>query len=173
MRGRLIQQFLVSIARLDTAATAAVPGGGYDPDFHEPLPVDDGSLLGSSSRRYHPVDQLHCQLDRRKEWGNPQFTRAGEDVDCDIVVVLHWPELEKLGLLDADRQPLFKAGDKVVELHDVKGNLEERFDDPPGMFVDGISRAGYGLNAFGTPKTNLLYLYCNYDRKGTPERKRT
>jgi len=70
-------------------------------------------------------------------------------------------------LLDADGQPVFKRGDKIIDIKTLKGQIDIVFDDPPGMFVREWDRAGHGLAAFGTPKTNLLYLYCDYDREGT------
>lgn len=165
MRGRLIQQMKVSIARLDEAATAAVVGGGFDPDFHEALPVDDGTQEGATSKRYHTAVTLTCQLDR-DNWGRVIETRAGENIEADIIVVLHRSELEKMGLLDAGAQPVFRRGDKIIDIKDKKGNIQEVFDDPPGMFIDDMDTAGHGLAAFGTPKQNLLYLYCKYDVKG-------
>jgi len=49
MRGRLINKFLVTITRLDESATGAVVGGGWDDDFQEQIPVDDGTQEGSDS----------------------------------------------------------------------------------------------------------------------------
>jgi len=168
MRGRLIQKFVIDIARLNEAATAAVVGGGYDSDFHEALPVPDGTQTGASSKRYHDVDTLPCQLDR-ENWGRVVETRGGENIKADIVVVLHRPDLERLGLLNTAGQPVFKRGDRVIEIRNRKGGVEEQFDDPPGMFVDDMDTAGHGLAAFGTPRQNLLYLYCKYDMKGSSE----
>ena len=163
-RGRLIQKFLVHIARLDADATNSVVDGGFDPDFHEPINVDDGTQLGSNSRRYHPVDQLHCQLDR-KTWGQRRTERSGEEIDADILIILHMPELERLGFVNASGEPIFQRGDKIVELLTVKGALELLFDDPPGMFIVSAERAGHGLAAFSTPRTNLFFLHCAYDKK--------
>ena len=162
MRGRLIQKFFVDVARLDAVATQAA---GFDPEFNEPSPVDDGSQLGGDSRRYHPLDILHCQLDRTV-WGGRESTRGGEEIKADIVIVLHWPELERMALLSSSGQPVFQRGDKIVRIRTLKGAVEEEFDDPPGMFITSMDRAGHGLAAFRTPRTNLLYLYCSYDKQG-------
>jgi hypothetical protein len=163
-RGRLIQRFLVRIARLDAQATAAVVDGGLDPDFHEPINVPDGTQLGANSRRYHAVDTLHCQLDR-KTWGDRRTERSGEEIDADILIILHWPELENGGFINTSGEPVFQRGDKVVELLTLKGQRVQLFDDPPGMFIEALERAGHGLAAMSTPKTNLLYLHCAYDKK--------
>jgi len=162
MRGRLIQKFIVHIARLDAQATQAV---GYDPEFNEPIPSADGSQLGGDPRRYHGADVLRCQLDR-KSWGEVVATRGGQEIKADIIITLFWKELENRALLNAKMQPVFQRGDKVVKILTLKGALEEEFDDPPGMFITDLTRAGHGLAAFATPRTNLLYVYCSYDRKG-------
>lgn len=163
-RGRLIQKFLVRIARLDAASTAAVVDGGFDDDFGEPINVPNGTQLGANSRRYHEPDQLHCQLDR-KTWGSRRGERSGEEVEADIVIVLHMPELERLGLVNLSGEPVFQRGDKVLEVLTVKGQRDTLFDDPPGMFIVDLERAGHGLEALGTPRTNLIYLHCAFDKK--------
>lgn len=169
MRGRLIQRFKVDIARLDEAATAAVVGGGYDEDFKEPVPVDDGTQLGADSRRYHDVVTLTCQLDRDERWGDQRSTRGGNNVQADLVLVLHRGELERMGLIDANGAHVFRKGDKIIQLRTLKGAVQRNFDDPPGMFVESWDLAGHGLEAFGTPQQNLIYMYCKYDEKGGTE----
>ncbi len=165
MRGRLVQKFKVKIARLDTVATGAVPGAGWDDDFYQPKPVQDGTHLGVDSRQYHEPDVLWCQLDRIV-WGKVDATRGGQQKEADLIIVLAWKELESKGLIDSDGQPVFRRGDKIIELLTKKGALELRFDEPPGLFVREWDRAGHGLAAFRTARTNLLYLYCDYDKKG-------
>lgn len=168
MRGRLIQKFTAVIARLDESLTAAVSGGGYDPDFNEPLPVDDGTQVGASSKRYMDSINVPCQLDR-KTWDEIENTRSGAQKDADIILCLHLKDLENLGLIDSDQQVVFRQGDKLVQLLDKKGNVAQTFDDPPGMFFTSFEYIGHGLECFGTPKQNLFLVYCNYDRKGSPE----
>jgi len=165
MRGRLIQKFKVFISRLNEAETGAVVGGGWDPDFHEAVPVDDGTQLGEDSTKYHDEIELTCQIDR-KEWGNVELMRNGRQIKADIILTLHVPELAKKGMINSKGQLVLREGDRVNRINDLKGNLEVEFENPPGMFVKGSERAGHGLAAFRTPKTNLFYLYCSYDEKG-------
>lgn len=165
MRGRIIQKFIASIARLDEASTGAVVEGGWDPDFHEPKIVDDGTQLGNDSKRFHDPINLMCQLDR-KSWGAVDSTRGGQQKTADIIICLHWPELQKRGLIDSNGKAIFRRGDKIIEILTKKGELDVKFDDPPGLFIRECERAGHGLSAFGTPKTNLLYVYCDYDEEG-------
>ena len=162
-RGRLINKFVAVFARLDTAATAAVVGGGYDPEFDAVVPVQDGTQLGSTSRREMAELRINCQLDR-KNWGEQNLGRGGRQIVADIVVVLHWPDLEKLGLIDTDGEPTLKKGDRLARIETLKGNVEATFDNPPGMFITDFERAGHGQAPFGTPRTNLLYVYCAYAR---------
>lgn len=169
MRGRLIQKFMVSIARLDEAASAAVVGGGYDDDFKEFVPVPDGTQTGTSSKVYHDPVIVCCQLDRDEAWGRVQSTRGGQEHKSDLVIVLHMPELEKKGLIDSNGHAVFMRGDKVIEVLTMKGGLVERFRDPPGMFITHMDTAGYGLEAFGTARQNLLFVYADYDKKGGTE----
>jgi hypothetical protein len=160
VRGRLIQRFVAVLYRIDTAATAAVAGGGYDSEFGEALPVVDGSLLGASSLRERAPLRLPCQLDR-KTWGAAGAARSGYEQDADIIVTLHYADLEAAGLVGADGVPQIYPGDRIGAIEDLGGAIQEVFANPPGMFVTDLERAGHGLAAFGTPRFNLLFLYCS------------
>lgn len=162
-RGRLINKFVAVIMRLDTAATAAVIGGGYDKEFDAVIPVDDGSQLGLTSRREMAELRLNAQLDR-KSWGEQMQTRGGRQIAADIVLVFHWPDLENAGLIGTDGEPLLKKGDRIAKIETVMGTVEATFDYPPGMFITDFERAGHGQAPFGNPRTNLLYTYCAYER---------
>jgi len=162
-RGRLINKFVAVIRRLDTEETSLVTGGGYDPEFDSPIPVDDGTQLGASSRREMPELRLNCQLDRTS-WGEQNMARGGKQIVADIVLVFHWPDLENMGLIGADGEPVLKKGDRIDHIETRKGDVEATFDNPPGMFITGFERAGHGQAPFGNPRTNLLYTYCSYDR---------
>jgi hypothetical protein len=159
-RGRLIQRFVAVLYRIDTAATAAVVGGGYDPEFGEPLPVANGSLLGASSLRERPALRLPCQLDR-KTWGAAGAARSGYEENADIILVFHYPDLEAAGLIGTDGVPQIFPGDRIGAIEDVGGAVQETFANPPGMFVTDLERAGHGLAAFGMPRFNLLIAYCS------------
>lgn len=166
MRGRLIQKFVAVLYRVDTAATAAVVGGGYDQEFGEPLPVVDGSLVGASSLRERAPLRVPCQLDR-KTWGAVGAARSGYEENADIILTLHYRDLEDAGLVNADGVPQIFPGDRVGAIEDVNGAVQEVFANPPGMFVTDLERAGHGLAAFGTPRFNLLLLYCSKRHQAT------
>jgi len=160
-RGRLINKFVAVIYRLDTVASAAVVGGGYDDEFDELIPTDDGTQTGASSRREMAALRLPVQLDR-KTWGGYDARRGGKEIEADIILTFHWPDLENGGLIDAGGEPVLKAGDRIDKIETVAGVVESTFDNPPGMFIRDLERAGHGQAPFGTPRTNLLYCYCQY-----------
>jgi len=165
MRGRLIQKFLVDIRRLDPAATEAVPGGGFNEVLGETIVVDDGSQLGTTSRRESQL-LLTCQLNRDPRIGIDRMTRGGHQEDSKLEVVLYMPELENGGHLQANGKPDIHPGDRIEALMDRNGTVLIRFDGPHGMYVKNSEPAGYGLAAFGTAKINLWVLTCMPEEKG-------
>lgn len=169
MRGRLIQKMVCVLRRLDPAATAAVPGGGYDPVFGEPIPVHDGTQLGSPSRREEAALRLLCQLDRDPRLGVDLMTRGGHQEQDTLVIVLFMEQLENMGLLGADGKPEIQSGDRIEAIEDRNGNPLVTFPDPPGMYVHEAALQGYGLAAFKTPKINLFTLTCRPEMKGELE----
>lgn len=169
MRGRLIQRFWCVLRRLDTQATSTVPSGGYDSEFGEPVMVDDGTQLGSSSRREEAAIRLQCQLNRDPRLGIDIMTRGGHQEDSKLEIVLFMEELETGGYLQSDGKPDIHAGDRIEAIEDLAGNTVVTFDEPPGMFVKNGEFAGYGLNMFGVPKINLFVLTCMPEEKGATE----
>lgn len=164
MRGRLIQKFVAVICRLDAVSTAAVAGGGYDADFRTLVPVRDGSQAGASSRRELAELRVPCQV-QRKVWGEDRPQAAGHEIAYDMNLILHWPDLERLGLVEADGRAPFAQGDRIAALERLDGTVEEDFADPPGLYVVEATRAGHGLACFGSPRFNLLFLHCRFDAK--------
>ncbi len=160
MRGRLIQRFVAVLRRLDPTATAAVPGGGYDPDFRATIPVNAGTGVGTASRRERVAERIRCQVDR-DDWGGDILSRAGHETTADIVLTLHRPDLETGGFLDGNGVPTIYPGDRIEAIETIDGQLVERFADPPGMYVNTVERAGHGLRAFGAPRFNLVVLKCS------------
>jgi len=164
-RGRLIHKFLCDLRRLDTAATATVVGGGYDDVFNEALPIADGSQVGAPSRREHAQVLLPCQIDRI-DWGDDEMLRSGHDTETKILLHLFMEDVENAGLVDDNGAPKIYAGDRVEAILDEAGNVQEKFPDPPGMFVTGVERAGYGLDMGSPARFNLLTLTVSKPRQG-------
>lgn len=166
MRGRLIQRFHAVLYLLDATATAAVVGGGYDPIWGWPRPVADATQLGAATRRERAAVRVPCQVDRPGSGRDEEITRGGHTLRPDYVLTLHEPDLVALGLIDPDGRPAIYAGDRVGALEALDGAVLQTFADPPGLYVVGCERAGQGLNCFGTPRNNLLFVYCEVPRTG-------
>lgn len=152
-RGRLIQRCVAVIRRLDAAAIETA--GDFDEDFRV---VKPGGRLEQAALR------IPCQLDRRT-WGRDEMTPSGQEIQADITLTLHQPDLERLSLIDSNGRPMIAKGDRIESIETRAGGIIEIFPNPPGMFVVHQDRAGYGLAAFGSPKPNLLFLYCAFAAK--------
>lgn len=161
MRGRLINRAAIRLYRLDAAASAAVVGGGYDPDLQCLLPVDDNTQLGASSRVEKAAIDLPCQVGRRA-WGAAIPRGTGYEVDYDLEFVLHIPDLEAAGLMDTHNTPMITNGDRIGALLRIDGTVEETFDNPPGLFVVRVERCEPAIAAFGVPYSNLVLLFAKY-----------
>jgi len=135
--------------------------GGYDHVMGGYLPYDDGTVEGAVPRREAPLVTLPCQL-ARGAWGRQASgASAGGDEVVDFTVALHRPDLEAQSLFDANGAPLFQRGDRLVKILETTGDLVEAFPDPPGTFVVGVTRGGYGLASRGANrKFNLVLLQC-------------
>jgi hypothetical protein len=166
MRGRLIQRFVAVFRRLDVVATAAVPAGGFDDEFNSLRPVPDGTQAGSSTRVEHDEERVPCQLDPT-DWGSALLSRGGLEDSLDLQLTLHMPDLDRLGLLDANNKPVFAAGDRIDSIETRTGLIQAKFDNPPGLFVTKVELRGWGLAAFGTPKVNLVVLTVAPQRVGS------
>ena len=162
-RGMLINVFVAVIWRVDTAATAAVVGGGYDDEFGETIPVDNDTQQGESSLRYEATPlRIEVQLDRDSDYHREILTRAGIKQEADIVLIMHREFLENAGLVDADGEVMLNKGDKLEQVETTAGAVQNKFKDPPGMIIIHHEAAGYGLEVVGTAQYNLEYVYCAY-----------
>lgn len=163
MRGRLIFRFLAELCRLDTRATAAVdPDGpgpllhGYDPDFKEPVVVDqDDDGIGERVRREHPPVRVPCQVESRV-FEELRMLASGNAPRSRLDLVLHFKDLERLGLVDAaSGDALIRPGDRLAAIHDRAGRLVQAVRTPPGLFVTEARPIGFGLD-LTRPHRNLL-----------------
>jgi len=152
-RGRLINKFVAVVRLLDAAAIESA--GDFDDDFR---------IVKPGGRIEQDAIRIPCQLDRRS-WGRDFMTPAGHEIEADIILTLHWPDLVRLGLIDTDGRPMIAQGDRIESIETVAGDTDVEFENPPGMFIVNLERAGHGLATFGTPQTNLLILYCAFAAK--------
>jgi hypothetical protein len=163
MRGRLIFAFLAVVYRLDTLGTQQTdpdgPGpltSGYDPDFKEGVLVDtDGSGVGQRVRAEHPPVQIPCQVEPAAFEALRMFP-AGNAPRSAITLVMHFKDLEQLGLVDpATGDALVRPGDRLGALLDRNGALVQAIRTPPGLYVTEARIAGFGLG-LTRPRRNLL-----------------
>jgi hypothetical protein len=163
MRGRLIFPFLAELFRLDTQAMAGPVGvgpdpeaPGYDPDFKEPVAVDtDDDGVGERVRREHPAVRVPCQVDT-KVFEELRVFASGNAPRSRIDLVLHFKDLERLGLVDAATgDALLRPGDRLGALYDKTGALVQAVRTPPGLYVTEARPIGFGLDR-ARPRRNLL-----------------
>lgn len=141
MRGRLIQPFKVTLARFNSAATAADPDGagplesGFDEVFRETVLVEDASneQFGVSSMKYDEV-VIDAQIEP-KEFELLNHRTSGMANDSKFTIVAHFSQLERLGLVDDKGNARFNKGDKLLKIAATRGNLETTIDDPPGLYL--------------------------------------
>lgn len=166
MRGRLIQKFVAVLRRLDALETSIVEDGGYDDVFREHVAVDDDTHTGSTSRREKDEETLHVQV-HSKAYGSTTLKVAGQEIDADMMLVAHWPDVVAGGFVDSAGKVLIQPGDRIARIEMTTGEVVDTFDNPPGVYVKSTSKGGFGLAAFGSPKVNLLYIYCDYGQLTT------
>ncbi len=151
MRGRLIRPFLVDIAQLDTAATAADPDGagaltaGYDSVFRAPvlLPTVDGR--GATNRVEKALLRLHAQVEITTA-DKLQQMPGGNSPTSQNRLVFHFAELEDLGLVDPlTGEPLLRVNDRLHAIYTLDGDLVLKIRTPPGLYFTEVQGASFGL----------------------------
>jgi hypothetical protein len=163
MRGRLIFPFVAELARLDTLGTAAAdpdgPGpatSGYDPDFKEPVLVDeDDDGIGERRRRELSPVRLACQVEP-DAFDAMRMLAAGNAPRSRIELVFHFLDLEREGLVDTSTgEALVRPGDRLVAIYDRAHALVQAIRTPPGLYATEARPTGFGLG-LARPRRNLL-----------------
>ena len=161
-RGRLIFPFLVEIAQLDTAATAADPdaGGpltsGYDPIFRAPVKVlaAPTDQLGADSRVESGPITVRAQIEPA-QFEALEMMLSGDSPNSRFAIVLHYRDLEAAGLVDPTTgRPLIRKRDRLVRILTTKGVPVETIPNPPGLFCTQVQSTGFGPGG----SRNLLLL---------------
>lgn len=154
-RGRLIFPFYATIARLDTAATAAaVGGGGYDHVFREPTIIDGGDdAEDSNARQESYVTGIPCQVHtERGSFDKLAQMLGGAVKQYQLNLAFHFTDLESLGLIDTDGSAYFKINDRLVSIYDSTGALVRDFTSAP-LYATQVQDRSFGLSGLGR---NLL-----------------
>lgn len=149
----LIFPMKVDIARLDTAAVAEDPAGsgpaglGYDDEFREPVveaPADPDVGDPGEVRRVESVVRLTAQIED-DSFEVLDMLATGRSPRGLVRLVLHFEELESLGLLDDDRLPLLRVNDRLAAIYKADGTLVQTIPDPPGLFCTEAQPRSFGL----------------------------
>lgn len=163
-RGRLLYPFRCVFAYLDTESTEAANGGtGFDDDFREPIQVGDGTQLGVSARmegeRVIRAQIEPSSFDALRKYAN------GDSRDARFTVVTHFSELERLGLVDSNGDPMIRVNDRLSEIREDTMSAATVLLVPalPGLYVTQVMPIGFGLGK----KRNLLQI----DMKARPQGK--
>ncbi len=150
-RGRLIFPFVVELAQLDTVAMARDPDGpgektsGYDLDFREPVIIaKDADDVKGDALREERCTRVRCQIED-DVFDAVRQVLGGTSPDSQIRLVIHFSELEERNLLDDNGRPMIRLHDRLSAIYDCDENLIERIPDPPGLFVNDVTPAGFGL----------------------------
>lgn len=149
---------------LDTAASAADPdaGGpltsGYDERFRTPVKVlaDPADQVGVTNRVEGAAIQIPAQIEA-EEQERLEMMLSGDSPDGRFRIILHYKDLERLGLLDANNQPTIKKHDRLARILDKLGNEVEVIPNPPGLFVVQVMSRGWGLGG-AVPSRNLVFV---------------
>lgn len=162
-RGRLLWWFWVALRRLDTSGTEAA--GNYDSRFRTvkafyPRGPDKPREIG---RRELPEVRLKAQIE---VFDGDRLVQAptGNLPQSKFVAVFHMKELEKLGLIDDDGQPLIHVGDRLDAIYDKRGQLKRRYTNPQ-MFVTEVPQHAFGLGY----NQNLLNVVFDDRPQGVPQ----
>lgn len=153
-RGRLIFPFLVDIARLDTAATAADPDdagpltSGYDDDFREPAMVAPASSSADAElNRKEVVTTFKAQIGQDQNEAL-QMMVTGLSPSNRMTLVFHYRDLERAGMvsLTTGRPVLRAPGDRLHAIRNIRtGALITEFPPRPGLYATEVKDSGFGL----------------------------
>jgi hypothetical protein len=126
-----------------------------DPDFREPIGLDaDGDGIGEVVRRELPPVFVPCQVEPQT-FEQLRMLPSGRAPRTTLDLVLHFRDLERLGLVDQDGRARIGPGDRLAGIFTMHGEPVLAVQTPPGLFVTEARPAGFGLGA-GRPRRNLL-----------------
>jgi hypothetical protein len=142
LRGRLLHPFLADLAQLDPVATALDPDGhgalssGYDPDFQETVLLPTARGPGQDARRERRSIRVPCQIEVQG-FGELAELATGSSPRSRLVLVFHFGDLERLGLVDPTTGDAgLRIGDRLVAIRDRRtGALVQAIRTPPGLYL--------------------------------------
>jgi len=126
-----------------------------DPDFREPIGLDlDGDGIGEVTRRELSPILVPCQVEPHT-FEQLRMLPSGRAPRSSLDLVMHFRDLERLGLVDGDGRVGIATGDRLSGIYTLGGELVLPVQTPPGLFVTEARPSGFGLG-FGRARRNLL-----------------
>lgn len=154
MRVNLVRPLLVTIARLDTTATA------YDEEFQEPI-AGGGDPIGVADRRELDPVTLPAQVEFEVSEELAQ-SFGGNIPDSRVVLILDDRDLETRGLIDpVSNDPLLGTHDRIVDIRNRQGVVIVTYPSPPGLYIVEL-RPSTGLDG----DRNILLAFCHDRARG-------
>jgi hypothetical protein len=151
----LICPFLAELWRLDRRAGASSSGIWMDPDFREPLTMDlDGDGIGEVVRRELPAVLVPCQVEP-ETFEQLRMTPSGRAPRTSLDLVMHFRDLERLGLVRSDGNAAIDTGDRLSAILTTSGEIA--LTARQGLFVTEARPGGFGLGR-QRARRNLLFV---------------
>ena len=154
----LLQKAVAVIHRLDITSTWNVnpPGEkttGYSHTFDEPIVYDTSEVAPNtrtSARTEMAAVRIPCQVEILTDEELRQIA-LGDDPITNLSLILHRRDLERLGLLDSNRDVLLKKGDRISCLERygaASGTVVKSFANP-GLYVLEVRSGSWGFGPDG------------------------
>jgi hypothetical protein len=126
-----------------------------DPDFREPIALDlDEDGIGEVARSELPEVRIPCQVEPQT-FEQLRMLPSGRAPRTSLDVVMHFRDLERIGLVDRDGRARIGSGDRLSGIYTLDGELVLPVRTPPGLFVTEARPTGFGLG-LGRARRNLL-----------------
>jgi len=160
IRVPLISPMDVVICRLDIQQTWAVdPAGsdydkGYDPITEEPIISRVSGVRTLPRQEMSPVT-IPCQVETAR-FEELRAVFGGDDSVTDQVFVLHRMDLERLNLLDDDRNCVLKPGDRIDHL-EMNSRVVKSFRKHLFIYEVRMGSQGFGPDGY-----DLELVYTSY-----------
>jgi len=132
-----------------------------DPDFREPISLDlDEDGIGEVARSELPPVRIPCQVEPQT-FEQLRMSPSGRAPRTSLELVMHFRDLERLGLVEASGRARIGPGDRLAAIHTLDGELVLPVQTPPGLFVTEARPTGFGLGLGGARRNLLLVTFSD------------
>lgn len=153
--GLILQPSVAVIHRLDIKGTRQVdPEGeatsGYDEVLREPVAYTNTAGQRQDSRRELAAIRVPCQVENMTDEKLKEMV-MGNDGVYSIMLVFHRTHLERMGLLDNNRDIILKTGDRIsgLERYGTSGRFPIKKFKEPGLFIKEMRSRSWGFGPDG------------------------